>query len=857
MFLPCAGAALTGVVLGSFLVYFPLSILCCLILAAVGLTVGERHGTWTPLQGAALFGALLGGVLLWVAAGGGLPSGLAALEDQGPVTVTGTVVEPPRHSPDRSVLVLQVTRVGEGTGSRAVPGRLRLTWREPDRGFLPGDAVGFTARVHPPSGTRNPGGFDYGAYLAEHGIEAVASVSGPGRVVLAAAPPGLSTWTVWRVVERWRNRIREAALTSLSPPAQGIFLGIIIGEQGYLTDDVRDAFMATGTVHILSISGSHLGLVALLSFLFVKAGCRMLPVAWLLALSRFITPSRLATVATMVLVTFYTLLAGAEVATVRSLVMIAIVMLAVWLGRPHDLLRAVAFAALLLVAQNPRALYDISFQLSFVAVTAIALVIGVRRGEDIGGLPPRNRSVWDVAGERLRDYLWLTGGVTLATLPLVAYHFKQIAWMGLFANALVVPLAGFVLVPLGLGSALWLLLAGGASLPAASWVQSVTDAMSDFVGRLAMVPGAEWHVASPTIVAVAAFYLLLAGAAWPGAGPGALWRRRAGLVGVALVLAWWGWSPRDAPGPDAVRVTFLDVGQGDACLLELPDGQTVLIDAGARYDTLDMGRAVVGPYLWERGITRLDHVVATHPQLDHVGGLAWVIRSFAVGRYWSNGIAREEPFYRRLHESLQARGLVEERAEEGRAIIETGPCRLHVLNPPAGPIRSLPSDGMQRASSGSTLNNLSVVTRLHCGAQTFLLTADAEAGALARLHRGGAGLRTTILKVPHHGAASSLYRPLIDETGAGAAVISAGRHNAYGHPAPDVVAAYREAGIHLLRTDLDGAVWVTAPLSRPGFHIETAREGVLNAIPASRILGPEEARNYVRLFRRMAIWPVS
>jgi len=292
-------------------------------------------------------------------------------------------------------------------------------------------------------------------------------------------------------------------------------------------------------------------------------------------------------------------------------------------------------------------------------------------------------------------------------------------------------------------------------------------------------------------------------------------------------------------------------------VLELPHGQTVLIVAGAHYDTLDMGRAVVAPYLWERGITRLDHVIATHPQLDHVGGLPWVIRSFEVGRYWSNGVVREEPFYRRLQDSLRARGLVEERAEEGLAIIDNGPCRLIVLNPTANSVGSWPKDGAQRTSSGSLLNNLSIVTRLQCGAQTFLLTADAEAGALARLHRLEPGARATILKVPHHGAASSLYRPWLEQAGARAAVISAGRYNAYGHPAPEVVTAYHESGIYLLRTDHDGAVWITAKLSRPGFRIETAQEAGLTAIPIRDILGPGESKNYARLLKNMAIWPES
>lgn len=826
--------------LGSCLVYVPLLILSCLILAAVGLTLGERRGALTAGEGAALYGALLAGVLLWAsAAWDRAGASLAALETEGPVPVRGTVVEPPKHAPNRTVLVLEVSRVGEQADSRAVGGRLRLTWREPDRNFLPGDEVGVTARLHAPSGTRNPGGFDYGVYLRRQGIDAVASVSGPGRVALLAAPPPVSRWTPWRSIERWRGRIRDAALQTLSDPARGIFLGIIIGEQGYLDDDVRDAFMATGTVHILSISGSHLGLVAFLSFLLVKGACRILPASWLLALSRVVTPTRLASAATLVLVTFYTLLAGAETATVRSLVMIAIVMLAVWLGRGHDLLRAVACAALLLVAQNPRAIYDISFQLSFLAVIAIALVVGARAGDEAGGLPPRDVSLRERAGAWLQDYLRLTVGVTLATLPLVAYHFKQIAWLGVFVNALVVPLAGLVLVPLGLGSAIWLLVAGQESLPAVSVNQAASEFMAGAAALFARTPGAEWHVASPAIAAVAAFYLLLLGALRPVAEERGHWRRRACLIGVMLLVTWWGWSPRDAPGGDAVRVTFLDVGQGDACVLELPDGQTVLIDAGAQYDTLDMGRAVVGPYLWGRGITRLDHVIATHPQLDHVGGLAWVVRSFDVVRYWSNGVAREEPFYRRLHDALRARGLVEERAEEGRAIIDRGPCRLEVLNPPAG--------GAREAAGGSALNNLSVVTRLRCGVQAFVLTADAETDALARLHRLEPQARATVLKVPHHGAASSLYRSWIERTGAKIAVVSVGRQNAYGHPAGEVVAAYREAGVHLLRTDRDGAVWITARLSRPELRIETARDAGLTELPFGALWGLDEWKNYGRL----------
>src|SRR5207237_8104047 len=131
---------------------------------------------------------------------------------------------------------------------------------------------------------------------------------------------------------------------------------------------------------------------------------------------------------------------------------------------------------------------------------------------------------------------------------------------------------------------------------------------------------------------------------------------------------------------EILRVTFLDVGQGDASVLELPDGQTVLIDGGAAYDTLDMGRTVVAPYLWDRGIRRLDHVIATHPQLDHVGGLPWILRSFEIGQYWDNGIARHEPVYERLRVTLQIVGQKQRTAGEGQGRFDSQPRRMRHLN---------------------------------------------------------------------------------------------------------------------------------------------------------------------------------
>ena len=179
-------------------------------------------------------------------------------------------------------------------------------------------------------------------------------------------------WAIWNLFDRWRGNIRLAAVQTLSQPALGLYLGIIIGDRGYLDPELRDQFMATGTVHLLSISGSHLGLVALLIFSVVRWATILLPSDWLLALSRRITPTRMAAVCTLLPVAGYACLAGAELATMRSLLMVTVGLSAIWLGQERRLFHALSAAAVVILLHDPQALFDISFQLSFLSVIAMA-----------------------------------------------------------------------------------------------------------------------------------------------------------------------------------------------------------------------------------------------------------------------------------------------------------------------------------------------------------------------------------------------------------------------------------------------------------------------------------------------------
>lgn len=853
MLLPLTLAFLFGLLLGSYVPFIPVSVILILFITAVVLTACERWTVRTVGQSLTLFGVVLGGVLYWnlfVRVIG--ESTLPQFATGRPVTLAGTIVDPVRHGPERTVLVLAVLDIADEAGRVPVLGRVRLTWRDADRDVYQGDRISLTARLRRPGGLMNPGGFDYAAYLERQGIDAVASVSGPGRITVVETATGRWPLHPLHLIDEWRSRIRKAALASLSDAAPGIVLGMIIGEADYVIPAVRDLFMATGTVHLLSISGSHLGLIALSSFLVIRTIARRLPARWLLALSLYVTPTRLAAVATAPLLIFYTLLAGAQVATVRSLVMILLFLWAVWLGRENILLWTLATAAWVILLADPRALFEISFQLSFVSVLAIALIVRQEAEDRVPAAPEGLASAWrDRVWRWGREYLWMTMGVTLATAPLVAYYFNQIAWLGVIGNLLVVPLAGFVLVPLGLVSAIWLLMTGSDVLPLAWLNQAVSDAVVTIVRALAAIPGAEWHVASPSLLAMALFYLfviMVMRMKRP------LWLRATLTSVVLLTPAWWVWSPRLSDGHD-FHVTFLDVGQGDASVIELPDGQTVLIDGGAAYDTFDLGRAVVAPYLWDRGIRRIDHIIATHPQLDHVGGLATLIDKFEVGRYWSNGAVRDEPFYQRLTSALRVHQVAEGSVWADVVLIESKGCRLRVLNPPhandAAPLL------VAMSTSGSLLNNQSIVTRLDCGPHSVLFTADIEGPSIDRLRRTDASFNARIIKVPHHGARSSLDPRWIAEAKPDLAVISVGRTNPYGHPAPSVLAAYQHEHIPLLRTDEDGAIRIHASLSSPDFLVERARARILRRIPPGTFDGDAWRLEQVNLAKLWQQWTSS
>jgi competence protein ComEC len=728
------------------------------------------------------------------------------------------------EDPETAVLGVRLEPGGVREGGSELTGRLRLAVS----GFVPdiqyGDHVRIQADPRPITGFRNPGGFDYGETMKRRGFSARAAVRHPEDLVLVRNGGN----PVLRKIYRWRERVRAAMNASLSPRAAAVLQAMIIGESGFVPSEVRDEFKTSGTAHLLSISGSHLGLVAFLVFGGTAFMLRRMPPGIFLNLSRRIRARPLAALATVPVAVFYTLLAGAQTATVRSLIMILAYLAAVCLTRRHEPLQALGIAFLIVTIPDPGSVLDISFQLSYGAVLAIILAIR-RFSTDLSESPPQPQPV----RSRIRSALMLTVAAGLGTAPLVAYHFNQFSWVGLISNPVITPLVGMLVVPTGLFGALWVIVTHSARLPLAGFHEAVVGLLLRAVECFASIPGADRHVPSPPVTVIVLWYAAGCLLLWSGGGP-ARRQRLAAAACLALTVPWV-LGAGDARGPRPLRVTFLDVGQGDSAWVEFPNGRTMLIDGGGRAGSYDAGRLAIAPFLWDRGVRRIDTIVMTHPQVDHAGGLAYLIEKFPVGAFWTNGAGKDAKFYGDILREVGEKNIPFRSVHAGWKPAEGGSAGVEVLHP---------GDSPESLSD----NDRSVVLRIRRGRYSFLFTGDIEAPAESALLRREAPLETTVLKVPHHGSRTSILSRFLEAVCPQTAVISVGRANPFGHPSPEAIEAYGILGSRVFRTDRDGAVTIETDGKR--IRYSTYRDTVLLPVSFNGEILAREWENLKKVWRR-------
>ncbi|MDQ4049567.1 MAG: ComEC/Rec2 family competence protein, partial [Actinomycetota bacterium] len=615
-------------------------------------------------------------------------------------------------------------------------------------------------------------------------------------------------------VDSVRTRAERALSAGVSPRAGALLRGMVLGQDDLIDEATRDDWRASGLAHLLAVSGQNVMLLVALA----------LPV---LAAARLPAWTRAAAVAA--LIALYVPLAGAGPSLQRAGVMGAASLAAASLARPASRWYALLLAASVTLALNPRAHGDPGWQLSFAAVVGILfLTPGIRRG--LSKAFPR----------LLAEGVAVTVAATLATAPLLAYSFGSVPLVGLPANVLALPLVAPIMWLGMIRAALGQLIPpNGAAGPLEGAVGSIAGIVNELVGialgpltgalgalarAFADLPGGQLALPGlpPALVGCAYVVMALLGLALAHlvrrAEPalqvaGAAWRRRPSAHRVAAVCALSGVvalllatlaQPPEAPR--SLTVSFLDVGQGDATLIQHPDGTAVLFDGGPP-------EARVARLLRRAGVRRLSAVVMTHASRDHHGGLREVVERYPVDLLVDGGDGARDHDFRSIAADAVRRGA--RRIEAVAPLtVRVGAIGIRVLSPPRRPSGPPPDDPNPRA----------VVAVVSAGGFDLLLSADAESPTLGELPLSP----VDAMKVPHHGSRDPGLPQVLDRLRPRLAAVPVGE-NSYGHPAPSTLAALRAAGVSTHRTDREGTISVT--VQGAAMRVAGERSGAVAAEP--------------------------
>ena len=713
------------------------------------------------------------------------PDGVARLaaadsrEERTETTLWGTVVDVPERTWAIRMTV-EVDSAARGASRRPTRGRVQVSLLDPDGRAVypvlqPGDRVRLTGHLEPLPRRRNPAQMDYGAYLRRQGVGALLTVEDETGAAFLAQSPRLSI----RAAQAVRDRVRESLARDVrTPQARALLHALLLADRSTIEQTTLETFRETGLMHLLAVSGLHVGLVGLALYALLKP-----------LLGRLRWPRRrvewVRSALTLAILALYVVVAGASVSVVRAFVMVGVLLVGRTTERRVDTLSALALAALGLLVWRPASLFDVGFQLSFGAVAALVTLTPLLHT----AVPDRVRQ--SAVGAFAVGSVTTSLAATLGTAPALLAHFGRLPLGGLVLNLPAIPLTAVTL-----GAGLGAIVTSG-SPPMAGAFGAVADLSARLLlwiteqgaARLGWAVYDGWLDAPSTLAAVVLGLLALAVWRRPVA------RRRMALAGAAslAVGSWLGVS--DGDHRPAMDVVFLDVGQGDATLVTTPAGRTLLVDAGLRSPYVDEGTRTLLPHLRRYGISRIDALVLTHADADHIGGAASLLRTVPVGRLVVNGADGESDLWRDVMATADSLAVPVQTVTSGDTLSLDPAIRCRVLGP-SGP---MPSS-----------NDASIALRLEHGRTRWLLTGDAEgAGETALLARFDAALAADVVKVGHHGSRTSSTPRFVAATGRPQwAVVSVARRNRYGLPDEEPLARWVATGATVVQTKDEGAIWL-------------------------------------------------
>ena len=696
----------------------------------------------------------------------------AALEGRD-IQVVGVVHSLPDAVPRgvRFRLRVESARLPDGEAV-VIPSVLALGWYADHEDALPvvrpGQRWEFSVRLRLPHGHANPDGFDYEAWLLSEGVRATGYVRPGAQQKRDEFVPGFRAY-----VGRARDTLRERLRQSL-PEAHyaGVIVALVIGDQRAVSQSDWEVFNRTGIGHLVSISGLHITMIAALfggmlrwlwrhSF-FTRANLPLL-----------VPAQKIGAAAGLLAALVYVALAGFGIPAQRTLLMLAVVAAALWLGRIAAVSQVLCLAVTVVLLCDPWAVLWPGFWLSFVAIACI-LWVSVGRAEeqaraaaDAGILPGFRHLLADATRTQY--------AVTLGLVPLTMILFAQVSLIGPLANAVAIPLVSFLITPLSLAGSIMPAPLSGWCLQAA---HALVSALAQWLSWLSESSFAVWQAPRPDklsfVLAMAGTLWLLAPRGWPSRWLG--------------ILAWLPmFMARPATPAEGFWLTAFDIGQGNALLIETANHR-LLYDTGPVYSVESDGASrVLLPYLHSRGITHLDGLIISHSDTDHAGGAASIFKAVKLG-WTSSSLAENHPLQRQMPSHVACRA--------GQSWRWDG-VHFEMLHPD-----SVHADAARPNARSCTL-------RIRYREHAVLLTGDIEAPQeRALLARAASQLQASVLLVPHHGSGTSSTPEFLAAVSPQLALFQVGYRNRYRHPKAEVLDRYVQRGIQTLRTDRDGAVSV-------------------------------------------------
>ena len=703
-----------------------------------------------------------------------VPHSIQTKASDTPMTIEGVISARPSVAPEGSRLTVEVEHILQGDRDEAVTGSLLLTVSDGDVTVARGDRIRFVTRVSVPRLLGLPGEFNYPRFLALQGVSAIGRVASQSDIVLIRAA---AVTSLLRTSDHIARFLGDSIRLSIADERiSSVLTALLLGDQRRIPRDLSDLYTRAGVNHILSISGFHVGIVA--AFLTVV-------IIWLL--TRFEYPAlhwnirRNAVLIALPAMFGYLLLTGNAPATARSVIMLSVFALALFAERERDAINTLLFAAFFLVAINPPTLFDVSFQLSFISLWGILIAV-----------PLIMRYTGTVTSPWLRgmaQFLAASVAASLVTILPVLYVFKVASLNGILTNFLIVPLLGYGAVLSGF-IALPLIVLFPSVAPWLLWPSATLVSIANqFILWCSSLPVFTFH--GITSWDMFFFLFFMTGVTFL--------TNRMLLLAVALLV------PLSALGvhrygvtnnDHRLHITMLSVGQAESLLVRLPDGSTLLVDGGGYlHDTgHDFGQRLLAPALGALHVSRVDTMIATHNHPDHSGGLPFIIRNFPVGEFWSGSEILPE-----IQSELKNRAVPKRTVSAGDVITLPGPVVITVLSPFKSVNGALGSDE-------SSVNEQSLVFRLSYGAFSMLFCADAGFEAEQQILARQLELKSTVLKVGHHGSRFSTATEFLGRVQPGLALISAGKGNRFGLPSRETIDQLNSKGVLLFRTDCDGTI---------------------------------------------------